>query len=229
MGKIIGIDLGTTNSCVAVMEDGKTRVIENSEGDRTTPSIVAFTDDNEVLTGQSAKRQAVTNPHNTVFASKRLIGRKFDEEVVQPIGRDHVAHRTELVDLALGRLVQGDRRVQQQAAIRQADRGHARADLHAQDPERTVEDPELVGDLPRHARDASSPRQRASAASGCDRVRRWGAVRSGAGPGDGHFEEAGRARGRPRRARRTRPRRCLSSPRSRPPAAISSRRSPVAP
>ncbi len=83
MGKIIGIDLGTTNSCVAVMEDGKTRVIENSEGDRTTPSIVAFTDDNEVLTGQSAKRQAVTNPHNTVFASKRLIGRKFDEEVVQ--------------------------------------------------------------------------------------------------------------------------------------------------
>ena len=83
MGKIIGIDLGTTNSCVAVMEDGKARVIENSEGDRTTPSIVAFTDDNEVLTGQSAKRQAVTNPHNTVFASKRLIGRKFDEEVVQ--------------------------------------------------------------------------------------------------------------------------------------------------
>ncbi|KPK55679.1 MAG: molecular chaperone DnaK [Thiotrichales bacterium SG8_50] len=83
MGKIIGIDLGTTNSCVAVMEDGKARVIENSEGDRTTPSIVAFTEDNEVLTGQSAKRQAVTNPHNTVFASKRLIGRKFDEEVVQ--------------------------------------------------------------------------------------------------------------------------------------------------
>ncbi|MCG6975462.1 MAG: molecular chaperone DnaK [Acidiferrobacterales bacterium] len=83
MGKIIGIDLGTTNSCVAVMEDGKTRVIENSEGDRTTPSIVAFTEDNEVLTGQSAKRQAVTNPHNTVFASKRLIGRKFDEDVVQ--------------------------------------------------------------------------------------------------------------------------------------------------
>jgi molecular chaperone DnaK len=83
MGKIIGIDLGTTNSCVAVMEDGKTRVIENSEGDRTTPSVVAFTDDNEVLTGQSAKRQAVTNPHNTVFASKRLIGRKFDEDVVQ--------------------------------------------------------------------------------------------------------------------------------------------------
>lgn len=83
MGKIIGIDLGTTNSCVSVMEGGKTRVIENSEGDRTTPSIVAFAEDNEVLVGQSAKRQAVTNPHNTVFAAKRLIGRKFDEEVVQ--------------------------------------------------------------------------------------------------------------------------------------------------
>ena len=83
MAKIIGIDLGTTNSCVAVMENGKSRVIENSEGDRTTPSIVAFTEEGEVLTGQSAKRQAVTNPHNTVFASKRLIGRKFDEDVVQ--------------------------------------------------------------------------------------------------------------------------------------------------
>jgi len=83
MGKIIGIDLGTTNSCVSVMEGGKTRVIENSEGDRTTPSIVAFTEDDEVLVGQSAKRQAVTNPHNTVYATKRLIGRKFDEKVVQ--------------------------------------------------------------------------------------------------------------------------------------------------
>ncbi|MFV1996999.1 MAG: molecular chaperone DnaK [Acidiferrobacterales bacterium] len=83
MAKIIGIDLGTTNSCVAVMENGKSRVIENSEGDRTTPSIVAFTEEGEVLTGQSAKRQAVTNPHNTVFASKRLIGRKFNEDVVQ--------------------------------------------------------------------------------------------------------------------------------------------------
>ena len=83
MGKIIGIDLGTTNSCVAVMEGGSPRVIENSEGDRTTPSIVGFADEGEVLVGQSAKRQAVTNPHNTVFASKRLIGRKFDEEVVQ--------------------------------------------------------------------------------------------------------------------------------------------------
>jgi len=83
MGKMIGIDLGTTNSCVAVMEGGKARVIENSEGDRTTPSIVAFADEGEVLVGQSAKRQAVTNPHNTVFAAKRLIGRKFDEDVVQ--------------------------------------------------------------------------------------------------------------------------------------------------
>jgi molecular chaperone DnaK len=83
MGKIIGIDLGTTNSCVAVMEAGKAKVIENSEGDRTTPSVVAFTDDGEVLVGQSAKRQAVTNPHNTVYAVKRLIGRRFDEEAVQ--------------------------------------------------------------------------------------------------------------------------------------------------
>ncbi|MDH3900221.1 MAG: molecular chaperone DnaK, partial [Gammaproteobacteria bacterium] len=83
MGKIIGIDLGTTNSCVAVMEGSKARVIENSEGDRTTPSIVAFTDEDEVLVGQSAKRQAVTNPANTVFAVKRLIGRRFEEDVVQ--------------------------------------------------------------------------------------------------------------------------------------------------
>jgi len=83
MAKVIGIDLGTTNSCVAIMEGGKPRVIENSEGDRTTPSIVAFTKDNEVLVGQPAKRQAVTNPQNTLFAIKRLIGRKFDDEVVQ--------------------------------------------------------------------------------------------------------------------------------------------------
>jgi len=83
MGKIIGIDLGTTNSCVAVMEGGKPKVIENSEGDRTTPSIVAFTKDGEVLVGQSAKRQAVTNPANTVAAVKRLIGRKFTDEVVK--------------------------------------------------------------------------------------------------------------------------------------------------
>jgi molecular chaperone DnaK len=83
MGKVIGIDLGTTNSCVAIMEGGKPRVIENSEGDRTTPSIVAFTKDDEVVVGQSAKRQAVTNPHNTLFAVKRLIGRRFEDEVVQ--------------------------------------------------------------------------------------------------------------------------------------------------
>ena len=83
MGKIIGIDLGTTNSCVAVMEGDTARVLENSEGDRTTPSVVAFTQDDEVLVGQSAKRQAVTNPTNTLFAIKRLIGRRFKDEVVQ--------------------------------------------------------------------------------------------------------------------------------------------------
>jgi molecular chaperone DnaK len=83
MGKIIGIDLGTTNSCVAIMEGGKPRVIENSEGDRTTPSIVAFTKDDEVLVGQSAKRQAVTNPDDTLFAIKRLIGRRYKDDVVQ--------------------------------------------------------------------------------------------------------------------------------------------------
>ena len=83
MGKIIGIDLGTTNSCVAVMEGDAARVLENSEGDRTTPSVVAFTQDDEVLVGQSAKRQAVTNPKNTLFAIKRLIGRRFKDDVVQ--------------------------------------------------------------------------------------------------------------------------------------------------
>ena len=83
MGKIIGIDLGTTNSCVSVLEGGKPRVIENSEGGRTTPSIVAYSDDNEILVGQSAKRQAVTNPTNTLFAVKRLIGRRFEDDVVQ--------------------------------------------------------------------------------------------------------------------------------------------------
>ena len=83
MGKMIGIDLGTTNSCVAVLENGTARVIENSEGARTTPSIIAFTADDEVLVGQSAKRQAVTNPENTLFAIKRLIGRRFKEKVVQ--------------------------------------------------------------------------------------------------------------------------------------------------
>src|SRR3546814_4388554 len=87
MGKIIGIDLGTTNSCVAVMEGGKARVIENSEGDRTTPSVVAWTKDGEVLVGASAKRQAVTTPKNTFHAVKRLIGRKFtDAEVHKDLG-----------------------------------------------------------------------------------------------------------------------------------------------
>ncbi len=83
MGRVIGIDLGTTNSCVAVMEGDKPKVIENSEGDRTTPSIVAFTKNDEVLVGQSAKRQAVTNPTNTLSAVKRLIGRRFEDDVVQ--------------------------------------------------------------------------------------------------------------------------------------------------
>jgi len=106
MGKIIGIDLGTTNSCVAVMEGGKPRVIENSEGDRTTPSIVAFTDDNEVLVGQAAKRQAVTNPSNTLYAIKRLIGRRFDEDVVQ---RD-----IDLVPYSIARADNGDAWVEAQ-------------------------------------------------------------------------------------------------------------------
>ncbi len=83
MGKIIGIDLGTTNSCVAVMEGDQVKVIENSEGARTTPSVVAYTDSGEILVGQTAKRQAVTNPKNTVYAAKRLIGRRFDEKEVQ--------------------------------------------------------------------------------------------------------------------------------------------------
>src|SRR5215468_8633242 len=83
MAKIIGIDLGTTNSCVAIMEGGKPKVIENSEGARTTPSIVAYTDDGEVLVGAPAKRQAVTNPKNTIYAAKRLIGRRFQDNEVQ--------------------------------------------------------------------------------------------------------------------------------------------------
>src|SRR5690606_11811761 len=88
MSKIIGIDLGTTNSCVAIMEGGKARVIENAEGDRTTPSVVAYTRDGEVLVGAPAKRQAVTNPKNTFYAVKRLIGRKFtDAEVQEDTGR----------------------------------------------------------------------------------------------------------------------------------------------
>lgn len=83
MAKIIGIDLGTTNSCVAIMDGGSAKVIENAEGERTTPSIVAYTDDGQTIVGRSAKRQAVTNPHNTLFAVKRLIGRRFDDNVVQ--------------------------------------------------------------------------------------------------------------------------------------------------
>ena len=83
MSKVIGIDLGTTNSCVAIMEGKDTRVIENAEGARTTPSMVAFTESGERLVGQSAKRQAVTNPTNTLYAVKRLIGRRFDDPMVK--------------------------------------------------------------------------------------------------------------------------------------------------
>ena len=83
MSKIIGIDLGTTNSCVAIMEGKNTRVIENEEGMRTTPSMVAYTEDGEILVGMPAKRQAVTNPENTLFAVKRLIGRRFEDPVVR--------------------------------------------------------------------------------------------------------------------------------------------------
>lgn len=83
MGKIIGIDLRTTNSCVAVMDGTQVRVIENAEGDRTTPSIIAYTKDGEILVGQPAKRQAITNPQNTLFAIKRLIGRRFGDDEVQ--------------------------------------------------------------------------------------------------------------------------------------------------
>ncbi|MFW6077193.1 MAG: Hsp70 family protein, partial [Hyphomicrobiales bacterium] len=83
MAKVIGIDLGTTNSCVAVMEGKTPRVIENAEGMRTTPSIVAFTEDSDILVGQPAKRQAVTNPENTIFAIKRLIGRRYEDPTVE--------------------------------------------------------------------------------------------------------------------------------------------------
>ena len=83
MGRVIGIDLGTTNSCVAVMEGKEPKVIENTEGGRTTPSMVAFSEENEKLVGQSAKRQAVTNPEATLFAIKRLIGRTFDDPMTK--------------------------------------------------------------------------------------------------------------------------------------------------
>ncbi|HEY1143001.1 MAG TPA: Hsp70 family protein, partial [Sphingomicrobium sp.] len=104
MAKVIGIDLGTTNSCVAVMEGGKPKVIENSEGARTTPSVVAFTKDGERLVGQPAKRQAVTNPDNTVFAVKRLIGRRFDDPITK---KD-----TELVPYKIVKGANGDAWVQ---------------------------------------------------------------------------------------------------------------------
>ena len=83
MAKIIGIDLGTTNSCLAVVEAQSPKIIENAEGGRTTPSVIAYTDDSEVLVGTPAKRQAVTNPENTIYAIKRLIGRRFDDDVVK--------------------------------------------------------------------------------------------------------------------------------------------------
>jgi molecular chaperone DnaK len=104
MAKVIGIDLGTTNSCVAVMEGGKPKVIENSEGARTTPSVVAFTKDGERLIGQPAKRQAVTNPDNTIFAVKRLIGRRFDDPITK---KD-----TELVPYKIVKGTNGDAWVQ---------------------------------------------------------------------------------------------------------------------
>src|SRR5437868_2518795 len=100
MGKVIGIDLGTTNSCVAVMDGKNAKVIENAEGGRTTPSIVAFTDDGERLVGQPAKRQAVTNPERTFFAVKRLIGRRYDDPMV---GKDK-----ELVPYKIGKAPNGD-------------------------------------------------------------------------------------------------------------------------
>ena len=83
MSKVIGIDLGTTNSCVAIMDGAQAKVLENAEGARTTPSVVAFTDEEEKLVGQPAKRQAVTNPENTIFAVKRLIGRNFEDPTVK--------------------------------------------------------------------------------------------------------------------------------------------------
>ena len=89
MAKVLGIDLGTTNSCMAIMEGGEPKVIPNKEGNRTTPSIVAFTKTGERLVGQAAKRQAVTNPENTIFSAKRFIGRRH-EEVKHEIGRAHV-------------------------------------------------------------------------------------------------------------------------------------------
>ena len=104
MGKIIGIDLGTTNSCVAILEGGTPKVIENAEGARTTPSVVAYAEDGEILVGQAAKRQAVTNPTNTLYAVKRLIGRRFDDPITK---KD-----TELVPYKIVKGANGDAWVQ---------------------------------------------------------------------------------------------------------------------
>jgi molecular chaperone DnaK (HSP70) len=103
MAKIIGIDLGTTNSCVAVMENGQPKVIENSEGARTTPSIVAYMEDGEVLVGAPAKRQAVTNPKNTLYAVKRLIGRRFEDGSAEGIKTDALQDRQGRQRRRLGR------------------------------------------------------------------------------------------------------------------------------
>jgi len=115
MGKVIGIDLGTTNSCVAIMEGKTPKVIENSEGDRTTPSTVAFTKDGEVLVGQPAKRQAVTNPENTLFAVKRLIGRRFDDPVVAK-DRDMVPYKIIEADNGDAWVMAGDNKNQRMAS-----------------------------------------------------------------------------------------------------------------
>ena len=98
MSRVIGIDLGTTNSCVAVMEGTQAKVLENAEGARTTPSVVAFGENGEKLVGQPAKRQAVTNPENTLFAVKRLIGRNFDDETVK---KDFSRHHIKLLKLTI--------------------------------------------------------------------------------------------------------------------------------
>ena len=102
MSKIIGIDLGTTNSCVSIMEGSQPKVLENAEGARTTPSVVAFTDDGEKLVGQPAKRQAVTNPENTIFAVKRLIGRNFEDPTVKKILLQHLLKSLILKKATLG-------------------------------------------------------------------------------------------------------------------------------
>ena len=106
MSKVIGIDLGTTNSCVSVMEGDKPRIIENSEGSRTTPSIIAYMEDGEILIGAPAKRQAVTNPKSTVYAVKRLIGRRYEDDEVQKdielMPFEIVKPRMGMLGLALG-------------------------------------------------------------------------------------------------------------------------------